>query len=466
MLFNSTLFLVFFAVVLVLYRSLPGPRAQNGMLLLASYVFYGAWDWRFLSLIAASTAVDFVVARRIEASGAAPARRGYLYASLCFNLGALGLFKYWNFGIDSLAALLSSLGFEPHLPALRLVVPVGISFYTFQTIGYTVDVYRGQREPCRDLLDFALYVAYFPQLVAGPIERSAHLLPQLEQKRTPTRDDYREGVMLILLGYFKKVVIADNLAPMVEFAFARPEQTGGVMSLAAAWAFTLQIYGDFAGYSLIARGTSRLMGIRLMQNFRAPYLAQDPSDVWRRWHISLSTWLRDYLYIGLGGNRRGRARVALNVILTMLLGGVWHGAGWNYVLWGAYWGVLGAAWNLWGGRRPASRGPAGFARVVVTFAIWTTGMTIFRCTDLSNLAAVFGNVFGNFTWSPGTGELLVSVAAAHGLLTAYHVWQERAGDEFVLLHASPWLRRTVYVALLAALFAVGFQPIPFIYFQF
>ena len=340
MVFDSVSFLFFLPLAVVAHWLTRG-HLRAALMLLASYVFYGSWDWRFLSLIVVSTLVDFVAAIRIEqARESGKATKPFVLASLVTNLGILGVFKYTGFFVQSLADLLGALGVDADLPTLNIVLPVGISFYTFQTLAYTIDVYRGKLAAERRLLYFALFVAWFPQLVAGPIERASRLLPQLSAKRRFDAQLFSDGLLLILWGLFKKMVVADNAALIVNsgFDFA----AGGPLTAAEAYlataAFALQIYGDFSGYSDMARGTSKLFGVELLINFWHPYLATGPSDFWRRWHISLSQWLRDYLYIPLGGSRTGG--VSRNLMLTMLLGGLWHGAAWNFVLWGAYHGTL------------------------------------------------------------------------------------------------------------------------------
>ncbi|MEW6301892.1 MAG: MBOAT family O-acyltransferase [Verrucomicrobiota bacterium] len=346
MLFNSYIFWLFFGVVLLLYRRLPH-RGQNVMLLVASYIFYGAWDWRFLSLILISTLVDYVAAIQIGKRKDARARKVLLGISCCANLGILGFFKYFNFFAQELTHLLSAIGLEFMAPTLDIVLPVGISFYTFQTMSYTIDVYRGRTQPLRDPLDFALYVAFFPQLVAGPIERSTDLVPQIVNPRTVRASDFSEGLWLILWGLFKKVVIADNMAIIVNGLFAEnPRALSGPECWIAVYAFALQIYGDFSGYSAIARGVARWMGFHLSPNFLFPYFSATPSEFWTRWHISLSSWLRDYLYIPLGGNRGGMLITCRNLLLTMVLGGLWHGAAWGFVVWGLVHGLLLVGYRL------------------------------------------------------------------------------------------------------------------------
>jgi len=344
MLFNSFVFALFFPIVLGLYWILPH-RWQNRMLLVASYIFYGYWDWRFLTLIALSTVIDYVVGLKIGQeqnrtdAGAARRKKRWLTASVCASLGILGFFKYYNFFSQSMAALLANLGLNPDWFYLDVVLPVGVSFYTFQTMSYVIDVYRGILPPAKRLDDFALYVSYFPQLVAGPIERASALLPRVINKRVFNRAQFLEGLHLIFWGLFKKVYVADNLGPMVDKVFASSSPTG-LEVLFAAYGFAVQAYCDFSGYSDIARGCGKCMGIELMLNFNFPYISRNPSEHWRRWHISLSTWLRDYLYIPLGGNRGGTFSTYKNLMLTMVLGGLWHGASWVFVVWGTYQGVL------------------------------------------------------------------------------------------------------------------------------
>ena len=302
MAFNSVQYALLLLVVVVVYRRLSR-RGQNVLLLLASYLFYGFWDWRFLGLLWISTVTDYLVGRRMGNEDSAERRKQLLWVSMAVNLGILGFFKYFGFFTQSFAELAESVGWQVDAPTLSIVLPVGISFYTFQTMSYTIDVYRREMEPTDDWLSFAVFVAYFPQLVAGPIERARRLLPQFEKERAPVgREQLASGLTLILIGLFKKVVIADALAPAVQTAFENAGTAGWLELMVGIYAFSLQIYGDFSGYSSIARGSSRLLGIELMVNFNQPYLSRNITAFWRTWHISLSTWLRDYLYIPLGGN--------------------------------------------------------------------------------------------------------------------------------------------------------------------
>ncbi len=332
MLFTSLTFLIFISVVLIIYPRLP-LRKQNIFLLLAGYFFYGYWDWRFNFLLITSTLVDFYVGKKLE-TAMPQGKKKLLFLSIAVNLTILGFFKYFNFFIDSTAALLGAMGMEPHLPVLRVILPVGISFYTFKTMGYTIDVYRGKIKATHDLVDYALFVSFFPQLVAGPIDRSTNLLPQIAQPRTLSYSRFNKGLCLILIGYFKKVAIADSLAPIAQKIYSNPSPLSSGELLTGVYAYTFQIYGDFSGYTDIARGVACMLGFQIMGNFNTPYFSRNITDFWRRWHISLSTWFRDYLYISMGGNRKGPGRTYLNLMVTMLLCGLWHGAAWTFVIWG------------------------------------------------------------------------------------------------------------------------------------
>ena len=336
MLFNSIEFLLFLPAVFGLYWfvAVRSVRGQNLLVLLASYVFYGWWDWRFLGLILLSTVVDYLVGLGFGRTQDLWRRRLLLGASLVVNLGLLGFFKYWNFFIDSWIAAWASAGISMHPATVQIVLPVGISFYTFQTLSYAIDTYRGRIPPTRDPIAFAAFVAFFPQLVAGPIERATRLLPQFFRPRVFVYADAVEGVRQILWGMFKKVVVADQLAVHVDLIFADPAGQSGPVLLLGAVFFAFQIYCDFSGYSDIAIGTARLFGFNLMTNFRYPYFARDIGEFWRRWHISLSTWFRDYLYIPLGGSRGSAGQTLRNVLIVCLLSGLWHGANWTFVVWG------------------------------------------------------------------------------------------------------------------------------------
>ena len=340
MLFDTPVYFIFLTLVVLAYWRLPW-RKQNVLLLIASYFFYGWWDWRFLGLILVSTLVDFHCAKYIADSENPWRRRLLLTLSLALNLIFLGFFKYFNFFVDSFAGVLHTMGIT-YLPTtvLRIILPPGISFYTFQAIAYMVDVYYKKLPATRSLIDYALFISLFPHLIAGPIQRPSHLLPQVKQPRTWDPEQFFGGMMLILTGLFRKCVIADNCGLLANAAFGGKFGEPGLASLAiGTYAFAWQIYGDFSGYSDIARGSAQLLGFHFMVNFRQPYLARSLQEFWRRWHISLSTWLRDYLYIPLGGSRQGEAQTYRNLMTTMLLGGLWHGANWTFVVWGGIHGV-------------------------------------------------------------------------------------------------------------------------------
>lgn len=485
MLFNSLQFLVYLPVVLLVFavvRRWPGLR--NAVLLMASYTFYGAWDWRFLGLLWLSTLLDYSIGLNLP--GASVRRRRLLIAaSLVVNLGILGFFKYAGFGIEAFASLLAGFGLQPHLPTLALILPVGISFYTFQTIGYTLDVAAGRREPVRNLRDFALFVAWFPQLVAGPIERSTALIPQLQARTCITYAHLRRSVLWILTGYFLKVVVADSVAPLVNEAYARHADIGGPVLFMATWAFALQIFGDFAGYTLIARGVSEAFGIRLMENFRSPYVATSPQAFWQRWHISLSTWFQEYLYnpLALTFARRGwPGAQGLPIFLTMLLIGFWHGAGWNFILFGAFWGVLLAGYNAYRqlGRRWARRNPdnllsrfqraraplASACKGSVVFLLTLISFVFFRSPDLSTALAILLAWVTDFRMDPSLGLYAANVSLLFAIVWGYGWIQHRRDNPDWLLEAPPWLRWSVYLWILLCLLTIGFRPIPFIYFQF
>jgi D-alanyl-lipoteichoic acid acyltransferase DltB (MBOAT superfamily) len=383
MLFNSWDFAAFLALVFAVYWMLPSRRAQNLFLLVSSYVFYGWIQAWWLILVFSSTVLDWVCGLGIERW---PARRSrFLVASLIGNLGLLGTFKYFDFFAGNVAAALRALGLDVHPPALRLVLPAGISFYTLQTMSYTIDVWRGQLKARRDFVDFALYVTFFSQLVAGPIERAGHLLPQFEQPRRFRLEQFASAFPLLVTGCFKKLVVADNVAGIVDRVFLLESPSLPVL-LAGSLAFSVQIFCDFSGYSDIARGSARLLGFDVMENFRAPYLAVTVDEFWRRWHISLSTWIRDYLYIPLGG---GRAKTALGrhaiLLATMAISGLWHGAAWTFVAWGLWHGlglVFGRVSGLdrhWTDRTRL----AAFLSWAGTFAFVVAGFGLFRAHSLA-----------------------------------------------------------------------------------
>jgi alginate O-acetyltransferase complex protein AlgI len=459
MLFNSGLFLQFFAAFLLLYFAVRNHLpARNVLIVVASYVFYGAWDYRFLSLLIVSSLVDFYIGLRMDRSEREVSRKRLLAASIAVNLGILGFFKYCDFFIESFADLLRAAGLQPNLNSLGIILPVGISFYTFQTMSYTIDVYRRELRPTRKLVDFLAYVSFFPQLVAGPIERARHLLPQFAEKRVITFEMVREGIWLSLWGLFKKVVIADNLAPLVESTYGAPQPTGPLVLLGTI-AFAFQIYCDFSGYSDIARGVARILGFDIMFNFNLPYTAASLREFWQRWHISLSTWLRDYLYIPLGGNRQGPVRTRVNLLVTMLLGGLWHGARWNFVLWGAWHGTALAHQHMRPPRRDWS-----LAGWVWTMLIVLYGWLLFRAESFGHIAVLHRSFA---LWpAPPSGYLLTLVIFTLPLV-GMELWQRVKNDLLAPIRL-PWPA----LALLQGTLLVGIvlfwtkPKVPFIYFQF
>ena len=335
MLFNSIDFAIFLPVVFALYWTLAkNCKAQNVVLLFASLLFYGWWDYRFLGLILFSSIVDYIIGLRLYSTEDVSRRKALLGLSLFFNLGLLGFFKYFNFFQESLVSAFNFFGGSIEGYILSIVLPVGISFYTFQTLSYTIDIYRKEIKPVHRFIDFATFVTFFPQLVAGPIERASKMLPQLEKNRSFSFEQGKAGVQLIIFGLFRKIVIADNLGMYVDRVWEYPEAITPYMAVFASIFFSVQIYMDFSGYSRIARGVAKLFGIELMVNFNYPYKARSFGEFWSRWHISLSTWFRDYLYIPLGGNRKGNLRTMLNLGIVFTISGLWHGAAWTFVLWG------------------------------------------------------------------------------------------------------------------------------------
>lgn len=409
MVFNSWIFVVFFVVVYLLYVRMNHSQ-QNWMLLIASYLFYGWWDYRFLTLLAVSSIIDYLAGLAIAASRSQAQRRLYLIVSMTSNLSLLGFFKYYDFFAGSLHAALNSLGIEVSISLLNIALPVGISFYTFQSMSYGIDVYLGWVKPCRNLRDFLLFVSFFPQLVAGPIERATNLIQQVVHPRVLTPQLIRSGLWLLLEGFFMKVFIADNAAILADRTFSQPAPTGA-QAMLGIYAFALQIYGDFGGYSQIARGLANLLGFELMLNFRQPYLAVNPSDFWTRWHISLSTWLRDYLYIPLGGNKKGRHRTYVNLMLTMLLGGLWHGAAWKFIIWGLYQGSLLIVFRLFTTRHADAR-PIWWQwpfKAFAYFQLTCFGWLIFRCDSVSQILSFPKAIVSNFSFRGADKQTLFAL---------------------------------------------------------
>lgn len=472
--FNSFEFWLFFAMVAAVCVRLRH-AGQNLWLLGVSYFFYGCWDWRFLSLILFCTWVNFVTASRIERAGCPRARKNWLVAGVAASLAVLAVFKYLGFFTREASRLLVWAGLSEQRWALEVLLPAGISFFTFQALSYTIDVYRGQTRTCRSFSDFALYISFFPQLVAGPIERSSHLLPQVEQSR-PRCDEprFRKGLYLVLSGLFLKVVIADNMAWLAGHVFgASPASLAGPEVLLGVYAFAFQIYGDFAGYSAIACGTACWLGFDLMTNFRRPYFALDPREFWQRWHISLSTWLRDYLYIPLGGNRGGSWLTARNLMLTMLLGGLWHGAAWTFIVWGGIHGLwLGVhrALPRLGGRKSGTAAAPWWWKGLkwfVTFHLVCLTWLAFRADSLRHALGMLGALGGGWQVTDFTLTCAGMMAFFLAPWLAYELWLERKGDDEALLKAAwGWRAALFFYLVLMMLFFPPPSPAEFIYFRF
>ena len=394
MLFHTATFAVFFAAVWCAHWAVHRVAwARNALIVAASWTFYAAWDPRFLSLLVLSTVVDYVAGRCIEVAKRPRTRRAWLAVSVVTNLGLLGTFKYYDFFATSAARLLESLGLSVQPALLHVVLPVGISFYTFQTLAYSIDVYRGRIAAERSIVRFAALVAFFPQLVAGPIERAERLLPQIAARPIFRWSDQLEGAVLFVVGLCKKVVVADRLGPFVDVMFDRgPSELAAGDVVLAAVAFAFQIWGDFSGYTDMARGTARTLGIRLTENFHGPYFSTSPREFWRRWHVSLSAWLRDYLYIPLGGNRGTRWQVGRALFSTMLLGGLWHGAAWTFVVWGAGHGLWLAAHRWWVARTGGLSARYAPLAMAGTFAATCLGWIVFRAPNLHHAASMLAEL--------------------------------------------------------------------------
>lgn len=471
MLFNSIDFLLFFVAVFGLYLLLPH-RGQNYLLLAASFLFYGSWDYRFLLLMTASIITDFTAGRFISKADSVRSKKIILATSISIELGILGFFKYFNFFIGSAEEFINFVGFESLMSNINLniVLPVGISFYTFQCMSYSIDVYRGQLKPTDDLVSFALFVSFFPQLVAGPIERASRLLPQVLSPRKMDAYRIREGGWLILNGLFVKMVVADNLSVIVDRYFENQAIASWADGMLAIYAFSFQILCDFAGYSDIARGTARLLGFDLMTNFRNPYLALDPSDFWRRWHISLSSWLRDYLYIPLGGNRKGANRARFNLMITMLLGGLWHGAAWTFVCWGLYHGGLLVLFKVLDlETHEQSRLPAWrvFLQRLIFYHLICLGWLFFRAENFGQVMTFFNSFNLELHVSPGFYNDLLAAGLLIAPIFGMQYLTEYYRDQYVVFRLSALPRAMITGGMIILISLVGYTDgNAFIYFQF
>ncbi len=480
MLFTSLQFAFFFVVIVTLYFSIPH-RYRWILLLGGSYFFYMCWNWKYIGLIILSTLIDYFAGSRMSALPERAQRRKYLVLSLLTNLGLLFIFKYFNLFSDSMNAGLSFFGLSLHIPYIHVLLPVGISFYTFQTLSYSIDVYRGKIEHEKHLGIFALYVSFFPQLVAGPIERASRLLPQFYRENKFDEARVVSGLRLMLWGLFKKIVVANRLALYVDAVYNNAELHSGLTLLIATYMFAFQIYCDFSGYSDIAIGAARVLGYDLMKNFNRPYFARTINEFWSRWHISLSTWFRDYLYIPLGGNRKGAPRMFANLVVVFLVSGLWHGANWTFVIWGGLHGIysLVDTWiRAW--CKPALKSSLSWIqksrKILVTFHLVLFSWVLFRANSMHDAGVLFRHMFNFSAWSDNGYQVLVSGIGRSGFLTmltaivfmeTIHILERRQPLSVLLSDVPIALRWGFYHLLLLSILLLGvFEQREFIYFQF
>lgn len=482
MLFNSIDFAIFLPIVFFLYWVVVNKnlQLQNFLLLVASYVFYGWWDWRFLSLIAFSTLVDYSLGVLLGKEEKESKRKVYLWTSIIVNLGFLGFFKYYNFFVESFVDAFTFFGQEIEIGTLNIILPVGISFYTFQTLSYTIDVYKRNLEPTKNFIAFGAFVSFFPQLVAGPIERASNLLPQILKRRSFNYCEAKDGLRLMLWGLFKKVVIADSLSPIVNDIFSNYSTLSSPVLIMGAIFFAFQIYGDFSGYSDIAIGTAKLFGIELMSNFKFPYFSKNIGEFWRRWHISLSTWFRDYLYIPLGGSRGSKLKGIRNVFAIFIVSGFWHGANWTFIFWGLFHALLFLPSFILGtNRKYVEIAKSGFNivtaiknvyRTVLTFALVTVGWVFFRAETISDAFTYLKRIVTVFSvgdYSHPNGYRLIDYLLLLLFFVAYE-YIIRNKERNPISFKNKYVRLLVYILLvfLMLLFYDDGVDRSFIYFQF
>lgn len=478
MLFNSFTFALFISGVFLLYWFIfnKNLKSQNLLILIASYIFYSAWDWRFLSLIIFSSTIDFFIGNLIFKSQSNRKREFYLGISILTNLGLLAYFKYTNFFIDSFIDLMNLLGFQGNHSSLNIILPVGISFYTFQTLSYTIDIYRKQLEPTKNIISFFAFVSFFPQLVAGPIERASRLLPQFYKARTFKYNFATDGMRQILWGLFKKVVIADTCAIFVDDIFTNYYDYNGSILLLGAIYFAVQIYCDFSGYSDIAIGVAKLFGFKLMQNFAFPYFSRDISEFWRRWHISLSTWFRDYLYIPLGGNRVKIKRRIFNILIVFSISGFWHGANWTFIMWGVIHGLYYIPLMV-SGRQQKYKGSViaqntifpsfkELFQMMITFLMVVIAWIFFRAENITDAFSYLWGIFNlSFFSIPSFG--LSGLVYVFILFVIEWVSRKKNHPLQLLVQYPSWVRApTYYILIITIIIYHGNQNAPFIYFQF
>ena len=478
MLFNSLDFAIFLPIVFILYWFFAEKnlKLQNALIVVASYVFYGWWDWRFLSLILFSTLVDYTIGQKLRTEDQQSKRKILLWTSIIVNLGFLGFFKYYNFFLENFVDAFSLFGIKVNANSLNIILPVGISFYTFQTLSYTIDVYKNKLEPTKDFIAFSAFVCFFPQLVAGPIERATNLLPQFYKKRSFEYHKAVNGMRQILWGLFKKVVIADNCAEFANQIFNNSAEMNGSTLVLGALFFTFQIYGDFSGYSDIAIGTSKLFGFDLKQNFATPYFSRDIAEFWRRWHISLSTWFRDYLYIPLGGSRGGTWMKVRNTFAIFLVSGFWHGANWTFIIWGALNAIYFLPLLLTNNNRKNSGLVAEgkllpslseLIKMLITFTLTVFAWIFFRAENIGHALNIIKLIFNFESWlvfEISYARLLVLFFISILLIVEWINRSELHGLKN--LPKQQILRKILYVILIIIIFSQSNNSSDFIYFQF
>ncbi len=483
MLFNSLDFFIFLPVVFVLYWFIfyKKIQIQNLFILIASYIFYGLWDWRFLFLILASTVVDFFIGQTIHANDSASKRKAWLWVSVIFNIGLLGFFKYYNFFIGSWVDFLSVFGYELKSTwTLQIILPVGISFYTFQTMSYSLDIYYKRLTPTKNFIAFATFVSFFPQLVAGPIERASNLLSQITTKRIFNYTQCTEGLRLILWGLFKKVVIADSIAPIVDDIFLNYNDYSASTLILGVSLFSFQVYGDFSGYSDIAIGTAKLFGIELMSNFKFPTFSRNVAEYWQRWHVSLSTWFRHYVYIPLGGSRVSKLKSVRNIIIIFLVSGFWHGANWTFIVWGAIHAALYIPVFLMGRNRIYMNTVVAenrwlpslteISQILLTFLLVTFSRVFFRSESITDAFGFLEQIYANFsyeTYQHPLGYRMVDYFILLGLFILYE-FRIRRDERAPFKFKSRIVRFVAYTLVILGMLLFFDDNIDrsFIYFQF
>ena len=472
MLFNSIAFLIFLPSVFIIYWSFTtNLKLQNLILLIASYIFYAWWDWRFLSLIIFSSIVDYCVGIQIYKTDNSKAKYYWLLVSLVMNLGLLGVFKYFNFFAESFQQAFNFIGYKMNPFTLNIILPVGISFYTFQTLSYSIDIYRGNLKPTRNVVSFFTFIAFFPQLVAGPIERASNLLPQIDKKRNFNKEWFKAGILQVTIGLFRKIVIADTLGRYVDTIYSNPEVYNSSTLLIATFFYAFQIYFDFSGYSDIAIGTAKMFGFKFMQNFDLPYFSKSLTEFWRRWHMSLSFWLRDYLYISLGGNRKGIKITYRNLLLTMLLGGLWHGSSWNFVIWGGIHGIVLSFEKFSNGRNHTFFGLRNkWIGRLTTFAIVLVSWIFFRALTLQDALNTINKIFYFQLKKPFIGDLSLIADSVFvltlGILFDIYLYKKNINLEELGIKYSN-LQVIFFISFLVILINLFYSTSEtFIYFQF